>query len=68
MSYDNDATPSNSEQTAKSSFIASSPAIPEYDAVVVGAGWAGIRAAETLIKGGVDNILVLEANGYIGGR
>ena len=40
----------------------------EYDAVIVGAGWAGIRAAEILIKGGVENILVLEAHNYIGGR
>lgn len=39
-----------------------------YDAVIVGAGWAGIRAAEILIKGGVENILVLEAHDYIGGR
>lgn len=42
--------------------------IQEYDAVIVGAGWAGISAADTLLKGGVENILVLEANDYIGGR
>ena len=40
----------------------------EYDAVIVGAGWAGISAADTLLKGGVENILVLEANDFIGGR
>jgi NADPH-dependent 2,4-dienoyl-CoA reductase/sulfur reductase-like enzyme len=39
-----------------------------YDAVIVGAGWSGIKAAETLLKGGVNNILVLEAHDYIGGR
>ena len=40
----------------------------KYDAVIVGAGWAGISAAKVLLDGGVDNILVLEANNYIGGR
>jgi len=41
-----------------------------YDAVVIGAGWAGIRAVKTLINRGIkkDKILVLEANDYIGGR
>lgn len=41
---------------------------PDYDAVIVGAGWAGIRAAKKLLDEGVTNILVLEANDYIGGR
>lgn len=40
----------------------------QYDAVIVGAGWAGIRAAKTLLDEGITNILVLEANDYIGGR
>ena len=40
----------------------------KYDAVVVGAGWAGISAAKALHNNGIDNILVLEANDYIGGR
>jgi len=45
------------------------PAAPEtYDAVIIGAGWAGIRATETLIDAGITNILVLEAADYIGGR
>ena len=39
-----------------------------YDAVIVGAGWAGIRAALTLVEEGVSSILVLEASGYVGGR
>ena len=45
-----------------------SSGVRTYDAVIVGAGWAGIKAAETLLKGGVNNILVLEAHDYIGGR
>jgi hypothetical protein len=40
----------------------------QYDAVIIGAGWAGIRATQTLLSSGVDNVLVLEANDYIGGR
>lgn len=40
----------------------------KYDAVIVGAGWAGISAAKALLKNGINNILVLEANDYIGGR
>jgi len=36
--------------------------------VIVGAGFAGIRAAMTLIDSGVTSVLVLEANEYIGGR
>merc|ERR1712072_959693 len=39
-----------------------------YDAVIVGAGWAGISAAAELLNKGVDSILILEANNYIGGR
>ena len=42
--------------------------IQQYDAVIVGAGWAGISAAKELVEGGVENILVLEAHDYIGGR
>lgn len=45
-----------------------SAGIQEYDAVIVGAGWAGISAADTLLKGGVENILVVEAADVIGGR
>jgi monoamine oxidase len=39
-----------------------------YDAIVVGAGWAGLKAVETLLADGVSSVLVLEANDYIGGR
>ncbi|KAL7523768.1 hypothetical protein ACHAXR_000321, partial [Thalassiosira sp. AJA248-18] len=40
----------------------------QFDAIIIGAGWAGIKAATTLLDAGVSNILVLEANDYIGGR
>ena len=40
-----------------------------YDAVIVGAGWSGIRAAEVLSKDkGISKVLIIEANDYIGGR
>ncbi|KAL3928040.1 MAG: hypothetical protein SGBAC_012821 [Bacillariaceae sp.] len=38
------------------------------DAVIVGAGWAGLAAANLLVKRGVENIRILEAKGHIGGR
>ena len=34
----------------------------------MGAGWSGIRAAQTLQDADVNNFLVLEANDYVGGR
>ncbi len=40
----------------------------QFDAVIVGAGWAGISAAKTLLDSGVSSVLVLEANDYMGGR
>ncbi len=45
-----------------------SNATHSFDAIVIGAGWAGLKAAETLLAGGISNILLLEANDYIGGR
>src|SRR6202023_3629251 len=39
-----------------------------YDTVVVGAGIAGLSAASTLKKNGVEKILILEAADRIGGR
>jgi len=46
----------------------SSSSSNSYDAVIVGAGWSGISAARTLIDRGINNILILEASDYIGGR
>ncbi len=36
--------------------------------MIVGAGWAGIRAAETLLSRGVENVMILEAADHVGGR
>ncbi|XP_057191332.1 spermine oxidase-like [Triplophysa rosa] len=36
--------------------------------VVVGSGFAGVAAAATLVKGGFQNVLVLEAKDRVGGR
>eukprot|EP00794_Sanderia_malayensis_P019244 gene19244-21172_t len=36
--------------------------------LILGAGFAGIKAAETLHNNGVDDFLVLEGKDYIGGR
>jgi len=38
------------------------------DALIIGGGWAGVSAAKELMDNGVTNFLVLEAEGYVGGR
>eukprot|EP01084_Bolivina_argentea_P067978 123713_1 len=40
----------------------------DYDVIIMGAGMAGISAAKTLYESGVTNILIIEAQDYIGGR
>jgi len=39
-----------------------------YDVVIIGAGWAGVSAALKLHEKGIDNVKVLEAREYVGGR
>lgn len=39
-----------------------------YDVVVIGAGAAGLTAAQQLLRANVQNIVVLEAQHYVGGR
>lgn len=36
--------------------------------VVVGGGAAGLSAMKTLISNGVNNVVLLEAQDYVGGR
>lgn len=63
------ATPLPSLQPTEESLSASPSTEDEvYDAVVIGAGWSGIRAALVLKRFGYKNILILEANDYVGGR
>lgn len=40
----------------------------DFDVVIIGAGWSGLGAAQTLISKGISNFLVLEASDTIGGR
>lgn len=65
-------TPANVVTTEAAPATTEAPAptfwVQNYDAVIIGAGWAGIRAAKTLLSEGKTNILILEANNYIGGR
>lgn len=46
-----------------SSFTSTEPRI-----VIVGAGFAGLAAATTLVKSGLKNVVILEAMDYAGGR
>jgi heterodisulfide reductase subunit A-like polyferredoxin len=39
-----------------------------YDAIIIGGGVAGIEAARKLYQNGLTNILLLEAQDYLGGR
>jgi len=40
----------------------------QYDAIIMGAGSSGISAAKTLYESGMTDILIIEAQDYIGGR
>ena len=40
----------------------------QYDVIIMGAGSSGIAAAKTLYDANITNILVIEAEDYIGGR
>ena len=45
-----------------------SQSTPDYDAIIIGAGMAGVTAARALADVGVTNVLVLEARDRVGGR
>jgi len=68
MHHASDSDKSIHVRKRKEIFASANSGIQNYDAVIVGAGWAGISAAKALLEDGVDNILVLEAHDYIGGR
>ena len=68
MHHASDSDKSIHVRKRKEIFARANSGIQNYDAVIVGAGWAGISAAKALLEDGVDNILVLEAHDYIGGR
>ena len=55
---------------ADSPTVSSTPESDEIsvEAVIVGAGWAGISAAIDLQNSGYSSLLILEANDYVGGR
>ena len=42
--------------------------IQTYDTIIIGAGMAGISLGDTLIDEDVSNILIIEAQDYVGGR
>lgn len=62
---DNDAPIENEEEARQNH---DSTILRQYDAIIVGAGWAGLRATQTLLDSNITNVLLLEANNYIGGR
>ena len=39
-----------------------------YDVIIMGAGISGISAAQQLLNKGITNILIIEAQDYVGGR
>eukprot|EP01084_Bolivina_argentea_P123680 219176_1 len=51
-------------------FISADEAITKdvYDVIILGAGMTGISAATELYANGIENILIIEAQDYIGGR
>ena len=57
----------NSSSTPSTSPTETAPLL-SYDAVIIGAGWAGLKAAETLLSSKISSILILEANSEVGGR
>jgi len=40
----------------------------DYDAIVIGAGFSGLRTAQSMNERGYNNVLVLEARNRVGGR
>ena len=40
----------------------------EYDVIILGGGMAGVSAAQTLVKKGITNFIIIEGKDVIGGR
>ena len=40
----------------------------QYDVIIIGSGISGLSAASELVDNGLSNILILEAQDYVGGR
>ena len=63
---DSEATTSTSQVEIESDVVVGT--VVEVDALIIGGGWAGVSAAKELMDNGVNDFLVLEAEGYVGGR
>ena len=61
---DSEATTSTSQVEIESDVVVGTV----VDALIIGGGWAGVSAAKELMDNGVNDFLVLEAEGYVGGR
>mgnify|MGYP001792967149 FL=1 len=44
------------------------PEMEHHKVIIVGAGIAGLAAADELIKGGISDVSILEASDRVGGR
>ena len=62
---DTDALPTTN---ATNTTATTEPSPKRTTVVIVGAGMAGIKAAETLAKSGIKDVIVLEATDRVGGR
>ena len=39
-----------------------------FDVIIIGGGISGLAAASELVDNGISNIVILEAQDYVGGR
>jgi monoamine oxidase len=70
-SSSNEASANDIADTAEDQEVASTTTnatATTYDVIIIGAGWAGIRALEILLLQNITNVLLLESTSVIGGR